>query len=142
MSPTRGPRGPRLAGLGDGSTTSKTSMRKVTSPVMQKAIGGAVAVAAGMSHSLVLGQDGSVWASGKNNDGQLGDGTMISKNAFVRVIPSGAQVVAAGDWHSMVISENGNVWATGANDYGQLGDGSQINRKTFGRVVPASDGAW
>ena len=117
-------------------------MHKVTSPVMQKAIGGAVAVAAGMSHTLVLGQDGSVWTSGKNNDGQLGDRTMISNSAFVRVIPSGAQAVAAGDWYSMVISENGNVWATGANDYGQLGDGSQISKNTFIRVAPASDGAW
>ena len=124
--------------LGDGSTTSKTFMRKVTSPVMEKGIGGAVAIAAGMTHSLVLGQDGSVWASGKNNYGQLGDGTTVSKNIFVKVISSGVQTVAAGAWHNMFMTENGNVWATGANDYGQLGDGSQINKNTFARVVPPS----
>ena len=121
-------------------------MHKVTnvfivSPVMQKAIGGAVAVAAGMSHSLVLGQDGSVWASGKNMQGQLGDGAMISKTIFMPVIPSGVHSVTAGAWHSMAVSKNGSVWATGANDYGQLGDGSQVNKKSFVRVVPASDGA-
>ena len=117
-------------------------MRKVTSPVMQKAIGGAVAIAAGMSHSLVLGQDGSVWASGKNNYGQLGDGTMISRNVFVKVISSGVHTVAAGAWHSMLMTENDNVWATGANEHGQLGDGSQINKNAFVRVVvSASDGA-
>ena len=98
-------------------------------------------MAAGMSHSVVLRIDGSVWATGKNNFGQLGDETIISRNVFVKVISSGAQAVAAGAWHSMVISEHGDVWATGANDSGQLGDGSYVYKSKFVGVVSASDGA-
>ena len=105
-------------------------------------IGGAVAVAAGMSHSLVLRKDGSVWATGKNDYGQLGDGTIISRNVFVLVVSKGAQAVAAGYWHSMVMSEHGDVWATGVNDSGQLGDGSYMVKSKYARVLPANNGAW
>ena len=127
--------------LGDMSTTSNKVMAMVTSPVMQRAMGGAVAVAAGTSHSLVLGKDGSVWATGKNNYGQLGDGTMISKKVFVKVVSSGIQAGTAGAWHSMAMNEHGDVWSAGANDSGQLGDGSYIPKNKFVKVAPASDGA-
>ena len=101
-----------------------------------------VAVAAGMSHSLLLRKDGSVWATGKNDHGQLGDGTMISKKVFVKVVSSGIQAVAAGAWHSMAMNEHGDVWSAGANDSGQLGDGSYVLKNKFVKVTPASGGAW
>ena len=36
-------------------------------------------------HSMVLGQDGNVFATGGNAHGQLGDGSIESKNAYARV---------------------------------------------------------
>ena len=103
---------------------------------------GIKAVATGFRHTQLLKEDGSVWAAGENNYGQLGDGKMASTRVFVKVISSGIQALAAGAWHSMVMNAHGDVWATGANDYGQLGDGSYRVRSKFVRVVPASDGAW
>ena len=44
------------------------------------------AIAAGYAHSLVLKTNGTVWVTGRNNFGQLGDGTKTDKNIFVRVI--------------------------------------------------------
>ena len=41
-----------------------------------------VAIAAGYNHALMLGADGRVWAFGANAEGQLGDGTTTSTNAF------------------------------------------------------------
>ena len=38
---------------------------------------------------MVLKQDGSLWATGRNNKGQLGDGTTVDRNRFVQVVPSG-----------------------------------------------------
>ena len=46
---------------------------------------GAQAIAAGNAHSMVLKGDGSVWATGRNFYGQLGDGTTSNKRSFVKV---------------------------------------------------------
>ena len=45
-------------------------------------------VAAGSSHSMAIKQDGSVWGTGENLYGQLGDGSMVSKEIYVRVLRS------------------------------------------------------
>ena len=47
---------------------------------------GAKGIAAGTRHSLVLAQDGSVWTTGYNQHGELGDGTTITKATFVQVV--------------------------------------------------------
>ena len=46
---------------------------------------GVRAVATGGKHSLVLRTDGTVWVTGDNSFGQLGDGTTIDKNTFVKL---------------------------------------------------------
>jgi alpha-tubulin suppressor-like RCC1 family protein len=44
-----------------------------------------VAIAASAYHSLALRADGSVWAWGENEAGQLGDGSTVSRNRPVPV---------------------------------------------------------
>ena len=44
-------------------------------------------VAAGAFHSMVLKEDGSIWATGSNRDAQFGDGTKIYQKSFVRLTP-------------------------------------------------------
>ena len=46
---------------------------------------GAQAIAAGARHSMVLKTDGTVWTTGWNRFGQLGDGTTRDKSGFVKV---------------------------------------------------------
>jgi alpha-tubulin suppressor-like RCC1 family protein len=47
-----------------------------------------VASIAGSDHTLILKDDGSLWACGQNYYGQLGDGTTENnKNTPVRIIP-------------------------------------------------------
>ena len=46
---------------------------------------GAKAISAGYWHSLVLKTDDTVWATGMNGNGELGDGTTSDKNTFVEV---------------------------------------------------------
>ena len=123
--------------LGDGSTTARNSMSQVPMNFMQSHGSSVKAIAAGFLHSMVLEEDGTVWATGRNDYGQLGDGSKISKNLIVQV-STGAQAVAAGGWHSMVLKYDGSFWATGANNKGQLGDGSAIDKSSFIRVTQTS----
>ena len=44
------------------------------------------AMAAGFAHSMVLKTDGTVWATGWNEIGQLGDNSNVDKNKFVQVV--------------------------------------------------------
>ena len=86
---------------------------------------------------MVLKQDDSVWATGRNTDGQLGDGSTTSRRSFVQVISNGAKALHAGDHHSIVLKQDGSVWATGKNTYGQLGDGTTTDKLSFEMVAPS-----
>ncbi|MCL2530743.1 MAG: hypothetical protein FWE40_01115 [Oscillospiraceae bacterium] len=88
----------------------------------------AATVAAGVNHSLVIANNGTVWAWGRNTHGQLGDGTRFTRNAAVRVDISDVVAVAAGNGHTVALRDDGTVWSWGRNDLGQLGDGTTTER--------------
>ncbi len=94
-------------------------------------------VSAGPNHTLALRSDGTVWAWGRNNLGQLGDGTTSLRTAPVQVSDlTGVVAVAAGRSHSLALTKDGRVWAWGDNSSGELGDGTTAGRL---RPVPVSD---
>ena len=97
--------------------------------------GGAKDVTAGGGHSMVVKQDGSLWCTGGNMFGQLGDSTIVAKSTFTLVVTQGAKAVAAGHSYSMILQEDGSVWATGSNVHGQLGDGSTADSNKFIKVI-------
>lgn len=93
----------------------------------------AVAVSSGENgfHNLALKSDGTVWAWGKNESGQLGDGTENFRYSPVRVNNlTNIQAIAAGDYFSLALRTDGSVWAWGSNNYGQLGDGTNTYRRS------------
>ncbi|HEY0216223.1 MAG TPA: hypothetical protein VGC57_07520, partial [Cellulomonas sp.] len=90
-------------------------------------------VALGTYHSLGVGVDGLVYAWGRNNGGQLGDGsTTDSPTPLVVPLPSGTEVteVAAGVAFSAALTVDGQVYTWGNNVYGQLGDGTTTSSPT------------
>ena len=66
----------------------------------------------GMGHTLLLGNDGTVWGTGLNSFGQLGidptNSTTITN--FVQIVSGRAKAVAAGGEHSMILRQDGSVW--------------------------------
>ena len=90
-------------------------------------------VSAGKGHTVVLRGDGSVWAVGDNEFGQLGDGSSGSNSSIpapmADMMGSGNKLVAAGDEHTAVLRSDGSVWTVGRNQFGQLGHGS-VSRGT------------
>jgi len=106
-----------------------------SSPVAVPSLSNVTMVSTGHYHSLALLADGSVWTWGYNFAGQLGDGTLTSRNRPVKV--SGTRTykyVAAGRDMSYAVATDGTVWAFGLNGDGQLGDGTTTNRSTPVRV--------
>ncbi|MDG5814718.1 InlB B-repeat-containing protein [Chitinispirillales bacterium ANBcel5] len=79
-----------------------------------------VMVACGEKHSVLLFSDGSLWAAGSNEFGQLGTGADANLLTFTNV-KNDVKYVAAGSNHTMVITNDGRLWAAGANHSGQLG---------------------
>jgi alpha-tubulin suppressor-like RCC1 family protein len=83
------------------------------------------AVAAGTLHSLALRSDGTVWAWGFNNFGQLGTGNTTDSHAPVQVNGlSGIVGIAGGVYFSLALKCDGTVWAWGYNRDGELGNGN------------------
>jgi alpha-tubulin suppressor-like RCC1 family protein len=89
------------------------------------------AIAGGGNHTAILKTDGTVWTCGKNNYGQLGDGTATDRHFPVQVTGlTGVRAIAAGESFTIVLKSDGTVWAWGYNAYGMLGDGTTTNRTT------------
>jgi alpha-tubulin suppressor-like RCC1 family protein len=86
------------------------------------------AISGGGFSSLFLKNDGSLWAMGWNQHGQLGDGTTdngtYKTNQPERIVASNVTAVAAAGYHSLFLKNDGSLWAMGRNFYGELGDGT------------------
>ena len=116
----------------------------------------AVQVSAGGWHALAIDEDGTTWAWGYNQHGELGNGTTSGEYANpipVRVqYPENAGTVTAvqvnaGVYYSLAVDINGNTWSWGRNSYGQLGDNSTSDRtipvKVFAsKQSTSSAGPW
>jgi len=95
-----------------------------------------MAIAAGAEFSLALASSGEIFAWGRNQHGQLGDGTTTNRSAPVAMVQSGAlagrtvMAIAAGTAHGMALTRDGRVFTWGRNFAGQLGDGTETDRST------------
>jgi len=95
-------------------------------------------VSAGVSHSLAVKTDGTLWAWGSNENGKLGLGNtsfLVGMNVPTRAgAASNWAEVKAGGRHSLAIRTDGSLWAWGYNQYGQLGLGDANDRNAPTRV--------
>ncbi len=115
----------------------RASVASRTKPMLVLGLSDVVAIAAGGFHSVALKSDGTVWAWGSNDHGQLGDGTSEgSRSRPMKVLGlSDVVSIAAGGFHSVALKSDGTVWAWGDNFYGQLGEGSTYSAA---RPIPAA----
>ncbi|MBQ2938059.1 MAG: cadherin-like beta sandwich domain-containing protein [Clostridia bacterium] len=97
-------------------------------------------VAEGEGFTIVLKEDGTVWATGKNNLGQLGDGTTTNSNVLKQVkidedaYLTNVKKISASFTHIMALTKDGEVYAWGYNGNGQLGQGDGTNRSYATKV--------
>jgi alpha-tubulin suppressor-like RCC1 family protein len=122
----------------DPYNSSATSLPCARTPVQVPGITGVFAIAARGRHTLALRNDGSVWAWGSNQYGQMGDAT-TSNRLSPYAVPGMASVtqVAAGFSHSVVLKSDGTLWVWGLNNSGQMGVTSTQNCATSSGALGA-----
>lgn len=107
--------------------------QEVNEDLQHPTLGRVTQISYGWGHTMLLRGDGALFGEGKNDKGQIGDGTTEH-----RLQPSltftGVSQVAAGYEHTLFLLADGRAWSTGRNDLCQLGDGTRRNRN-FPRLV-------
>jgi len=121
--------------LGDGGLRNNLLNQSgdllVPSPI--SGVSNVVSVAAGYEHTLALRADGTVWAWGRGDSGQLGLASLDAGCGFCTNAPGQCigltqiVAVAAGANHSVALDLNGKVWTWGRGVEGQLGNGGSTN---------------
>ena len=105
--------------LGNGVTTGS-----ISTPVTTFA-GGTnwKQVSSGGNHTAAVKTDGTLWAWGRNADGQLGNATITSTSTPVTTFAGGTnwKQVTCGGYHTAAIKTDGTLWNWGRNTSGQLG---------------------
>ena len=116
--------------LGDGTLISRSAPVDVT----DLGAGAGIIDVQASTHSLALANDGTVYAWGRNDLGQLGTGDTATATIPVAVsglgAGSGVIAISAGGFHSLALKADGSVVAWGSNSNGQLGNNSTTNSLT------------
>ncbi len=122
------------------ATTSKSGTFTV---VVREPSSGA---AAGGQSSCAVRADATAWCQGRNDYGQLGDGTTTLRISPTQVIGTGWARIASGGSFTCGVKLDGTLWCWGLNNFGQLGGADkttsplprQVGTATTWRDVSAS----
>jgi alpha-tubulin suppressor-like RCC1 family protein len=113
--------------LGDNSVTQRNSpVQTVTFGTNWKQ------VACGYSHTAATKTDGTLWIWGRNNNGQIGDNSIINRSSPVQTIAFGTnwKQVACGYQFTTSIKTDGTLWSWGRNSNGQIGDNTIVSKSS------------
>lgn len=85
-----------------------------------------------MKHAVALKNDGSVYAWGRRDNGEIGDGEPKGPRAVMAIGPirvpgvEGITQIAADGEHTLALRSDGRVMAWGQNRNGELGNGTRV----------------
>jgi len=127
--------------LGVDPKSTPTGYRALPAEVAGLPADGISGIASGGSFNYALAKNGTVWAWGNNQNGQLGNNSSAASHIPVQVLKApgvpltGIVQIAAGLQHGLALDSNNNVWAWGYNFFWQLGDSSNLDRSVAVQVV-------
>ena len=124
--------------LGDGSgILSKSNPEQLFSVIPSQEI------SAGAYQTLAIKSDGTLWAWGRNNYGQLGDGTLINKSVPTQIgTDTDWRSTSTSDSNSLALKNDGTMWAWGYNNAGQNGNGTHSFTNVTTPSQVGSDTDW
>ena len=103
---------------GSGQLGDSASASSSTTPVQVSGLTGITHIAAGNTHGLAVKNDGTAWAWGYNNEGQVGNNTTTNQFTPVQMTGvAGASKVAGGVLHSLVLKSDGTMMGTGLQQW-------------------------
>ena len=120
--------------VGDGTKENNRN-----APINVQGIGKVVDIAVGYTHTLALAQDGSVYAWGDNEYGQLGVEGCQCSTVPVKVLGLEDVVAISAAGHSIALKSDGTVWCWGDGRFGQLGNGARVSKPTPVRAEALGD---
>jgi alpha-tubulin suppressor-like RCC1 family protein len=123
--------------LGDNTTVGKSSPVSVVGGFTNWCQGSVGGSNFGQTHSVAVRSNGSAWAWGTNNRGQLGNNTNIQTSSPISVVGGFSDwcAIGAARYHTVAVRTNGSAWAWGYNTRGQLGNNTTTQRSSPVSVV-------
>lgn len=96
-------------------------------------IGNCIKICVGAGHVIALTNDGTVWTWGRNDCGQLGNGTRLDSTSpqMIKGLSSIVDITAGG-FHCLALDVDGYAYSWGDNTYGQLGNGKSLIDRLLG----------
>jgi alpha-tubulin suppressor-like RCC1 family protein len=120
----------------DGNT-NQTTVIDITSSFELPSNEKIIQLISGKNHLFAITSKNKLFVWGRNNYGQLGNGTTNDIKTPLNITTSfslqtgeGFKMVATSERHSIVLTTKGRIFSFGNNSYGQLGDDTTTNRLT------------
>jgi alpha-tubulin suppressor-like RCC1 family protein len=122
--------------LGDGKDCTTEPYR--TTPGQVPGLSGACRAWGADTHTAVLMCNGTVWAFGSNQAGQLGTGSFTTQSLVPVQVRGLGDVVdlTARDFHNQALLADGTVWSWGSGLSGELGNGIPSTGTLVNSAVP------
>jgi alpha-tubulin suppressor-like RCC1 family protein len=125
--------------LGTGNTVTRNNPTAVIMPVDVSF----ASIDAGGNYTCALTTTGTIYCWGRNEYGQLGNGTTASStNPLALSLSAGVPIesISVGEVSACARTSGGAIYCWGNNSYGQLGDGTTTSRYTPMRLsIPAGE---
>jgi alpha-tubulin suppressor-like RCC1 family protein len=94
------------------------------------------------SHTVIIKNNGTVWGSGWNDQGQLGLGNtddnifnLTQITSMPPVYQFSAKYISGGNKFTIILMNDGTLWGTGDNRFGQLGLNDNVDRSSLTQIT-------